>query len=160
MKWDVHVNKRVGGRVVTSTHVVDVPDTRSMADVQSVYAHAHKKFGWSFDSMLAVPHAEAVKPWPAAEARFHQGTAKRMFSEGHSYTHRGVDADNCGYCALTHGGSDGPNYAGWARIYVEAQRPIPSKWRAAFMDELNSDNKAYAHALRRSMMTFGKPTFA
>jgi hypothetical protein len=168
MKWDVHVNKRVGKEIVTTTHYVDVPNTRSMADVGSVYAYAHKKFGWSFDSMLAVPHRgkygshadETVKPWPPEEARHHQGTARRFFTEGHSYRHKGIDADNCGYCALTHGGSEGPNYAGWARLYVEAQRTIPSKWRAAFQEELDSDNKAYSHALRRSIKTFGAPRFA
>lgn len=98
-------------------------------------------------------------PWPADEARRHQASARRAFTEGHSYKHRGVDADNCSYCALTHGGSDGPNYSGWARLYIEAQRPIPKKWRGAFESELASDNRAYADALARSIATFGGPRF-
>jgi hypothetical protein len=50
---------------------------------------------------------------------------------------------------------DGPNYAGWARVYVEARKPIPSAWREAFESERNSDNKLYAEALERSIKTFG-----
>ncbi len=97
-------------------------------------------------------------PWSADEARQHGSIARRMFSEGHSYPHKGVDADNCGYCALTHGDADGPNYAGWARLYIEAKRPIPRQWEGAFQRELDSD-KAYSHALRRSIVTFGGPRF-
>jgi hypothetical protein len=82
-----------------------------------------------------------------------------MFAERHSYTHEGIDADNCGYCALTHGDSDGPHYTAWGRLYIEAKKPIPAKWRAAFQRELDSDNRAYAHALERSIATFGGPRF-
>jgi hypothetical protein len=98
-------------------------------------------------------------PWPAEEARRHQNTARHLFSRGHDYPHKGLDVDNCAFCALTHGDTDGPNYAGWARLYIEAQRPIPRKWRAAFERELASDNQAYANALRRSIATFGTPRF-
>ena len=56
-----------------------------------------------------------------------------------------------------HKREDGPNYAGWARIYTEARRPIPVKWRKALARELLSDNAAYSNALRRSIATFGDP---
>ncbi len=114
-------------------------------------AHLRRRYGRASNGVS--------EPWPADEARRHQATARRMFSEGHSYPHRGVDADNCGYCALTHGGAEGPNYSGWARLYIEAQRPMPKKWHGAFERELASDNTAYADALRRSIATFGEPRF-
>lgn len=74
---------------------------------------------------------------------------------------------NCGACALEgyeprrgwgDGFSvkrDGPNYAGWARVYVEACRVIPNKWKGAFRRELRSDNKAYTQALWVSILLFG-----
>lgn len=105
----------------------------------------------------AMNNTVAIERWPAKDARHHQSTAKRLFWEGHSYAHEGVDADNCSFCALTTGDEDGPNYAGWARLYIEAQRPMPSKWKAAFQRELDSNNRAYALALRRSIATFGEP---
>lgn len=49
----------------------------------------------------------------------------------------------------------GPDYAGWARIYVEAGIPIPLIWKAAFARERASDNRRYAEALERSIVTFG-----
>jgi hypothetical protein len=100
-----------------------------------------------------------IEIWTAPEARQHKATAQRLLGEGHSYRHTGVDTDNCGFCALTHGGLDGPNYAGWARIYIEAGKAMPEKWRGAFERELASDNHHYAVALRRSIATFGGPKF-
>ena len=77
--------------------------------------------------------------------------------------------ENCGACVL--GGyrprddwgdpeldtdAAGPNYAGWARIYVEARRVIPKRWEAAFLAQLHTpDNLRYAEAVARSVVTFG-----
>lgn len=97
--------------------------------------------------------------WSDNEARHHAAIARRLFAEGHSYPHEGVDTDNCSYCALTQGGDDGPNYAGWARIYIEAGVAIPNRWREEFQKELNSDNRLYGYALRKSILTFGGPEF-
>ena len=105
------------------------------------------------------PRLGDERAWSNHEAKTLAQSAQRMFSEGHSYRHGGVDADNCSYCALTTGGDDGPNYAGWARLYVEARVPIPERWRAAFQREVDSGNKAYASALQRSIATFGAPEF-
>ena len=73
---------------------------------------------------------------------------------------------NCGACILNgylgqyersqgQKVSDGPNYAGWARVYVQARRVIPRKWHKAFEDELESDNTAYSNALKRDIEVFG-----
>jgi hypothetical protein len=77
--------------------------------------------------------------------------------------------ENCGACTLNgyisrsdrHGQkpSDGPNYAGWARVYVQAQYVIPRKWHKAFEAEMESDNTAYSDALKRDINVFGV-TFA
>lgn len=81
----------------------------------------------------------------------------------------GVDGrSNCSTCVLhgyrPRGGwgdpeldkrGAGPNYAGWARVYVEAGYAIPRKWWDAFRAQRESDNLAYAFALERSIATFG-----
>jgi len=43
----------------------------------------------------------------------------------------------------------------WARVYVEAERPIPEKLRSDFYDELTSDNLEYREALEKSVRWFG-----
>lgn len=70
---------------------------------------------------------------------------------------------NCAACVL--GGyidpdddrqpEDGPNYAGWARIYIEAGRAIPRSWEEVFTAQRDSDNLEYAYQLERSIATFG-----
>jgi len=101
----------------------------------------------------------AVEKWSPDEARRWKSIALAIFAERCAHRSR-LEVDNCGKCQLTHGDDDGPNYAGWARLYIEAGRAIPEKWRAAFQRELDSDNKSYANALRRSIATFGEPEFA
>jgi len=49
----------------------------------------------------------------------------------------------------------GPNYAGWARCYVQALRPVPLKWLKAFLGQLESDNLLYAEALKTDIATYG-----
>lgn len=58
----------------------------------------------------------------------------------------------------------GPNYAGWARKWIQAGRPIPMGWSRAFWGELAGadadgfaeyQNEAYAEGLRRDVATFG-----
>lgn len=56
MRWDVHINRRRKGRVVTETHTVEVPGTHSMADSRGVCAVASKHYGASMDATLCVPH--------------------------------------------------------------------------------------------------------
>ena len=75
---------------------------------------------------------------------------------------RALVRENCAACILAgycpdcgrhrigcpHQVERGPNYAGWARVYVGDRRPIPAKWRAAFTRELErTDNPAYLAAL-------------
>lgn len=103
---------------------------------------------------------KGVDKWTEAEATHYRNTARQCFE--HSYDHgTKPDPDNCGGCAIRGmGTSDGkPNYAGWARCYVEASMPIPKQWRADFAAELKSENKRYAAALARSIATFGQPDF-
>ncbi len=73
--------------------------------------------------------------------------------------------ENCAACVLNGYGADevgesgrelpSPKHASWARIYVQAQRPIPVAWRAAFQAELDSDNAQYVAGLLRDIATFG-----
>lgn len=98
--------------------------------------------------------------WNEQEAKHYAATARQCFK--HDYDHgETTDPNNCGGCAIRGLGTDDgkPNYAGWARCYVEAQMPIPASWRDDFNAELDSDNKAYAAALSRSIETFGMPQF-
>jgi hypothetical protein len=61
-----------------------------------------------------------------------------------------------GYDAVTEDGITSPNYASWARLYVESGTPIPARFAAAFKAELSrTDNPGYVAALQRSINTFG-----
>lgn len=96
--------------------------------------------------------------WTEKEASHFRATARSCFH--HSYNHDEPDPDNCSGCALRDTSSeDGPNYAGWGRIYVEAGYPIPTIWREAFNRELNSKNELYKAALLKSLLTFGHPNW-
>lgn len=113
-------------------------------------------------------------PWPADVAASLERSARQMFygddwhNSGGCRREGRLGRENCGVCCLLgyepRGGfgdgysvrREGPNYSGWARLYVEARRPIPAKWREAFRRELARDaNHAYADALARSVVTFG-----
>lgn len=102
-------------------------------------------------------HGESVEPWSESDARRWSTIAQAMFGNSCRHGRSKLEVENCGRCALTSGDEDGPNYAGWARLYVEARKAVPEKWRTAFARELASDNKAYATALRRSIASFGEP---
>lgn len=74
--------------------------------------------------------------------------------------HTPLTRENCGACALNGyhpkgERSDFINYAGWARVYVEAGKFIPAKLRYAFLAELASSNRAYADALKQDIRDFG-----
>lgn len=111
------------------------------------------------------PDDVAAEPWPSDKARDYAAMSRNCLTDhGHGWRfdsteEREMTRENCGACVLAGYGQkpaeEGPNYAGWARIYVEARRPVPADWRGAFRRELASDNGAYAHALRRSIATFG-----
>jgi hypothetical protein len=77
-----------------------------------------------------------------------------------AYIHDQLTRENCGACTLNGYHPKGEprtdiNYAGWARIYIEASKPIPSNLFMAFLTELASDNRAYADALREDIRYFG-----
>lgn len=111
--------------------------------------------------------------WAPDEARRLAATARRMFRDhGHGSAMDRLTRENCGACVLggygaldesSEGGSPlAPNHAAWARTYIQANRPIPQEWRAAFVHELNGSpyrngprNLRYADALRRDILTFG-----
>lgn len=97
--------------------------------------------------------------WTDKEAAHYRATARDCFK--HSYNHgEKSDPDNCCGCALRETSrEDGPNVAGWARLYVEAGYPIPTVWREAFEGELNSLNHLYKAALLKSLLTFGHPNW-
>lgn len=111
--------------------------------------------------------ASEAEPWPRKEADQHKASAKRCFKCETNGKHRlAIERESCSACVLRgyfsasfradgNNPSDGPNYAGWARLYVEAGEPIPEKWRAAFEAERKSSNEAYAAALERSLAAFG-----
>lgn len=68
--------------------------------------------------------------------------------------------ENCGACTLNGYHPKGErrdfiNYAGWARIYIEAGKFIPNNLQFAFLAELASDNRAYAEALKEDIREFG-----
>lgn len=130
---------------------------------------------WTYSGPDAVKIAEAVPDdrWSEREASQVRRLAWRMFNEhdhpgyvAHSAAERKLVQENCGACVLggwypkgTRAATKrlGPNYAGWARLMVEAGRPIPARWRVAFLAELldRTDNEPYRNALQLSVATFG-----
>ena len=92
-----------------------------------------------------------------------QAIALRMFAEPCYGVGDRMHAGNCQHCALRGVGKQGtadglgkePNYAGWARIYVQAGRTIPARFAAAFEQAKHSDNTAYAQALAEDIEKYG-----
>jgi len=108
-----------------------------------------------------------ISPWSAAEANGLRRTAQMLLSRHDCQGSRLVEMrENCGACVLNGYMSsadrksgalkvaDGPNYAGWARVYVQAGSSIPRRWRKAFQAERDSDNRLYAEALERDIATW------
>lgn len=128
-----------------------------------------------------------AEPWPADGSESFGETpaamvrrATAMLTEhGHAWRFstredRELTRSNCGACALSgYGLTDrdirrcGPDYAGWARVYVQAGRPVPIGWSAPLWRELagagridpdgqtGDANDRYGNALRRDVATFG-----
>ncbi len=103
--------------------------------------------------------------WTPSKAKSLQAIARQLFKCDQNADHDKY-RESCGACALKGYLSktaiadgfkpeDGPNYAGWARIYVQAGRPIPKKWKIAFAAEKASDNFLYREALENDIATFG-----
>ena len=98
--------------------------------------------------------------WPTKEAAQIRAMATQLLDR-HDHTPSDRDPmtrENCGACVL--GGYVGrgekrgerPNYAGWMRLFIEAGRPIKSKW---VLEEFSSNtNAAYLTAVMRSIATF------
>jgi hypothetical protein len=152
--------------------------TRDGKPVSPILANTDEAFGWLLDHQpmstdwairyegYAVERMPA-EPWTPAEAVNVRDIAEAAFRHDHSRIFRDADdeeltRDNCGACALDGYGehhTDGilqPNYSNWARVYVEALRPIPARWRPAFHAVLNAeDNSRHHDALLRSLATFG-----
>jgi hypothetical protein len=77
-----------------------------------------------------------------------------------TWTRDQLTRENCGACVLNGYHPKGEprtdiNYAGWARVYVQAGKTIPSNLFMAFLAELASDNRAYANALLGDIEYFG-----
>jgi hypothetical protein len=90
----------------------------------------------------------------------------RQLIDRHSHAFREDTPDavraSCDACLLNGfgtGGSGpdatGPNWAGWARVWVQAQYRIPGQWREAFEAERASNNEQYAAALKRDIDAYG-----
>lgn len=118
-------------------------------------------------------------PWDEETAKRERNIAHALLSRhDHDWTFCGrtraekredenLTRSNCGACVLNgyqdrdddeHKPADGPNYAGWARVFVEAGRSIPATWAEAFVREFtDNDNERYVEALKRDVATFGMP---
>lgn len=144
--------------------------------------HAMRHEGYGVRTLPA-----PVLVWTDDERRRHADTARNVMRHERWHDTGRVPADyadtypdgwpadefadirsSCGGCALRgHGAHDddgwapfGPNYAGWARIYVESGTPVPDVWRDAFLSELDDTDDdgtvtPYARCLRVSVRTFG-----
>lgn len=98
------------------------------------------------------------------QQEFHniQRQAQRQFSDHWHKTNRLTpdERESCGACCLNGYHPKGErrdfiNYAGWARLYIQAGKFIPKAVRYNFLAELASDNRAYANALVQDIRDFG-----
>lgn len=147
-------------------------DGKLIAVVADAVAWIHRNHSFSYAH--AVKHegykVATVTKWPETEARQLRAISRQLFKHG-DWEHTGdLERESCSACVLRgflsesskadraagHDDSAGPNYAGWARVYVEAGEIIPPEFRAAFEAERKrTDNLAYVEALERSIATFG-----
>jgi len=107
--------------------------------------------------MLSIEHAD---PWAPIDARVLTRQARYLLSNHGAQHDEATDEvvrENCGACVLAGFGAtdDGPNYAGWERIYAQSYEPVPAPWRAAFFAALDHENRCYADAFARDLATFG-----
>ena len=78
----------------------------------------------------------------------------------HTPTSAPETRENCGACTLNGYHPKGErrdfiNYAGWARVYIQAGKRIEKRLQFAFLAELASENRAYADALKQDIRDFG-----
>lgn len=112
-----------------------------------------------------------VAPWDEKTATVLSQTARRcMFAHQHgplagmTPEDRLLTAENCSACVLAEGAEmllprgEVPNYAGWARVYVQCCVRVPA---ALLERELaRTDNPRYVEALRRDLATWPQPADA
>lgn len=100
--------------------------------------------------------ADAAEIWTLDEANRLTRTARREYFE-HSYAHgRRRDPDNCAACALQAGtgkGWEGPNYAGWLRVYIEAGIRPNTKAALKEIERARTENPRYFDAILRDIHT-------
>lgn len=113
-------------------------------------------------------HERIYQTWDAETTERERNIARALFRHGEWAHESDLERESCAACVLRgfvsdsaredgYQDSDGPNYAGWRRVYVQAGYPIPERWRTAFA--LDTDNQAYNDALGRDLVTFGHPGF-
>lgn len=79
-----------------------------------------------------------------------------MTSEFKHYEGCKGDVANCSACALTDIRQERPNYAAWPLAYMENNRTIPAKWRAAFVEEMTQTrNVPYADNIKATLARCG-----
>jgi hypothetical protein len=122
-------------------------------------------------------HGRTWQPWPLEQARKDRATARAiLFDPNHVAEHHGdwseLSVTSCGTCELNgtraamfpsdpseHDDSQGPNYSGWERLYVQAGATIPDAWRESFArwltPEGEAENSRYAECLGRDIATHG-----
>lgn len=126
---------------------------------QSVeWATTHE--GYSFATMSG-------EPWTPEEQQRQMSLKGGVMRHDHGPVtgdreERNLVRANCGACVLDgyrdrdddEWPRDEPNYAGWARVYVELTRMIPVKFMPGFERAINEDSP-YGEALRRDILTYG-----
>lgn len=93
-------------------------------------------------------------PWPAKQAR--ELVVGAVNVSRHSTHADQIARDNCGACALRrYGDENGPNYAGWLRIYIQLGWRVPKKHYDAEIAYADAENTQYRHAISRDVSTWG-----
>lgn len=111
--------------------------------------------------------ATDIAPWSPEEQQEQRRYKTGVWNHEHGSVtgtrqQRNLVRANCSACVL--GGyrdvyddespTDAPNYAGWARVYVETRHVVPHGFVRGFERDLNEDSP-YGAALRRDVVTYG-----
>lgn len=98
---------------------------------------------------------EEAEKWTDAEAQRFTRTAQYILRTHGPHSDQ-IARDNCAACAVnTYTATEGPNYAGWLRLYIQARKPVPRKHYDAEMAMGERENELYHKAILRDIATYG-----
>jgi hypothetical protein len=127
---------------------------RAIIETARTQNTAQVKLEEFMSAVLSIQDGPDVSPDPVAVTTFEHNHGPNDYGR--------FVRENCGACALfgvgefsEDGGPLEPNHAGWTRLFVQAHRPVPERYRAAFLATFTDENQSYARALAGDVARHG-----